>query len=158
MPPDAAPRVVEQRRRRVPARRRERRIAEGGPARRRPAREGEARLERVEGRRAGREERLAPQNHEGPPLGRDERGDGRRRGHVGDVIQRAAQPPPPGDEQRLGVADGRDVERQITKEAVHQDAEARLVDRPEAQLPHGHDVREDVEEREEDERHQDRLC
>ena len=59
MPPDAAPRVVEQRRRRVPARRRER-IAEGGPARRRPAREGEARLERVEGRRAGREERLAP--------------------------------------------------------------------------------------------------
>ena len=58
MPPDAAPRVVEQRRRRVPARRRER-IAEGGPARRRPAREGEARLERVEGRRAGREDRLA---------------------------------------------------------------------------------------------------
>ena len=126
MPPHAAPRVVEQRRRRVPARRRER-IAEGGPARRRPAREGEARLERVEGRRAGREERLAPQNHEGPPLGRDERGDGRRRGHVGHVVQRAAQPPPPGDEQRLGVADGRDVERQVTKEAVHQDAEARFV-------------------------------
>ena len=60
-------------------------------------------------------------------------------------------------EQRLGVADGRDVERQVTKEAVHQDAEARFVDRPEAQLPHGHDVREDVEEREEDERDQDRL-
>ena len=80
MPPDAAPRVVEQLRRRVPARRRER-IAEGGPARRRPAREGEARLERVEGRRAGREERLAPQNHEGPPLG-DDLGDGRGAGHA----------------------------------------------------------------------------